>query len=72
MIGGPSAVESHPVCEICGKKAIGIQSLGCCASTVCADHAESALRDAKPGEMIVAECSVFKRFEESPDAGNEQ
>jgi len=72
MIGGMSAVEGRPVCEICGKRAIGIQSLGCCAATVCADHAESALRDAKPGEMIVAEFSVFKRFEGSLDAGNEQ
>ncbi|MEN6342476.1 MAG: hypothetical protein ABFC89_07930 [Methanospirillum sp.] len=65
-------MKGRPVCEICGKKAIGIQSLGCCAATVCAEHAESALRDAKPGEMIVAEFSVFKRFEDSPDARDEQ
>lgn len=67
-----SAGAERPVCEICGKEAIGIQSLGCCAATVCAEHAEHALRHAKPGEMIITEFCVFHRFEESPREGGEQ
>lgn len=54
--------EGRPVCEVCGKEAIGMQSLGCCAATVCLEHAEPALRQAKPGEMVVTECCVFHRF----------
>jgi hypothetical protein len=56
--------EGRPVCEVCGKEAIGVQSLGCCAAIVCAEHAEPALRDAKPGEMVISECCVFRRFDE--------
>lgn len=52
----------HEVCEVCGRPAIGMQSLGCCASTVCTEHAAPALRDARPGEMIVTECCVYHRF----------
>ncbi len=62
--------EERPVCDICGKEAIGIQSLGCCAATVCAEHAESALRDAKPGEMVVWDACCFRRFEASPAEGD--
>ena len=50
------------VCEICGREAIGFQSLGCCAATVCEEHAEPALREAKPGETIVGDACVFRRF----------
>jgi hypothetical protein len=58
-----SAGEGRPICEVCGKEAIGMQSLGCCAATVCAEHAEAALRDAKPGEMVVWGSCVFRRFD---------
>lgn len=61
-----SAESGRPVCDVCGKEAIGVQSLGCCASTVCAEHAEPALRDAKPGETVSWEACAFHRFEESP------
>lgn len=63
--------EEKPVCEVCGKEAIGIQSLGCCADTVCWDHAEPALRDAKPGEMIVAEFCCYHRFGASSREGGQ-
>lgn len=53
----------RPVCEVCGALAIGIQSLGCCATVVCFEHAEQALRDARPGETIVWESCAFHRFE---------
>jgi len=59
-----SAGAERPVCEVCGKEAIGVQSLGCCASTVCAEHAEPALRDAKPGETVTWDFCAFHRFEE--------
>ncbi|NLX48820.1 MAG: hypothetical protein GXY82_02875 [Methanospirillum sp.] len=59
--------DKRPLCEICGKEAIGIQSLGCCASVVCADHADPTLRDAAPGETIVGECCTFLRFDTSAD-----
>lgn len=57
--------RDRPVCEICGAEAIGIQSVGCCATTVCHAHAEPGLRDARPGETIVWESGVFVRFENS-------
>lgn len=60
----------RPVCEVCGKGAIGVQSLGCCASVVCAEHAEPALRDAKPGETVIGECCTFQRFNEPPTPGD--
>ena len=53
----------RPVCQVCGAEAIGIQSLGCCATTVCDAHAEPGLRDARPGETIIWESGVFVRFE---------
>jgi hypothetical protein len=55
-------------CEICGEKAIGFQSLGCCAAVVCEAHAEPALREAKPGELIVCQNCVFQRFESGSPA----
>ncbi|MEN6518130.1 MAG: hypothetical protein ABFC38_08025 [Methanospirillum sp.] len=66
-----SEKEGRPVCEVCGREAIGIQSLGCCATTVCAEHAEPALRDAKPGETVVGDACCFLRFE-APPAGEER
>ncbi len=59
-----SGETEHPVCEVCGKRAIGIQSLGCCASTVCEEHAETMLREAKPGETIAWGVCAFQRFAE--------
>lgn len=61
-----SGETGRPVCEVCGKEAIGIQSLGCCASTVCEEHAEPQLRDARPGETIAWGVCAFKRFEADP------
>jgi hypothetical protein len=55
--------RDRPRCEICGREAIGLQSLGCCTAIVCEEHAEPALRDARPGETIVGEACVFRRFE---------
>ena len=58
-----SKVTVRPACQVCGKEAIGIQSFGCCASTVCAEHAEPPLREAKPGETVAWESCAFHRFE---------
>jgi hypothetical protein len=52
----------RPPCEVCGREAIGLQSLGCCTAIVCEEHAERALRDARPGETIVGEACVYRRF----------
>ena len=62
----------RPVCEVCGKEAIGIQSLGCCASTVCEEHAEPQLRDAKPGETISWGVCAFHRFEADSGEGGQR
>jgi hypothetical protein len=53
-------------CDVCGKEAIGIQCLGCCASTVCAEHAEEMLRDLKPGEKKEWGICYYYRFEKEP------
>ncbi len=50
-------------CDVCGKDAIGIQCLGCCAATVCLEHAESALRELKPGERKEWGACFYLRFE---------
>jgi hypothetical protein len=53
-------------CDVCGKEAIGIQCLGCCASTVCGEHAEQMLRELKPGEKKEWGVCYYYRFEEEP------
>lgn len=45
-----------------------MQTLGCCASTVCEEHAESQLREMKPGEKKEWGICYFVRF---ADAGGE-
>ncbi len=62
----------RPACEVCGKEAIGIQSIGCCASTVCEEHAESKLRDAKPGKTIAWGVCAFQRFPEPSGEGGQR
>ena len=51
------------ICDFCGKEAIGIQSLECCYSTVCEEHAESQLCEMKPGEKKEWGVCYFYRFE---------
>lgn len=51
-----------PICDVCGREAIGMQTLGCCASTVCEEHAESQLREMKPGEKKEWGICYFVRF----------
>lgn len=53
----------RPVCQVCGAEAIGIQSLGCCAVTVCFEHAEPSLRNAQPGGTVSWGDCAFFRFE---------
>jgi hypothetical protein len=60
--------EGRPMkktCDVCGKEAIGIQVLGCCASTVCSEHAEKMLKDLNPGEKKPWGACYFERYEES-------
>ncbi len=52
-------------CDVCGKEAIGIQVLGCCASTVCSEHAEQMLRELNPGEKKTWGACYFERYEDS-------
>jgi hypothetical protein len=56
-------------CDVCGKEAIGIQCLGCCAATVCREHAESQLREMNPGEKKEWGACYFYRFEALPHDG---
>ncbi|OPX65325.1 MULTISPECIES: hypothetical protein [unclassified Methanoregula] len=49
-------------CEKCGKDAIGFQGFGCCAEYVCADHADKAVLDLKPGQRKISGECVFERF----------
>ncbi len=49
-------------CAICGKPAIGLQFYGCCCTPVCEDHAETALRELKPGEKKEWGVCYFWRF----------
>lgn len=51
-------------CDVCGKDAIGMQTLGCCSSTVCEEHAESQLREMRPGEKKEWGICYFVRFGE--------
>jgi len=55
-------------CDVCGKEAVGMQILGCCASTVCEEHAEYQLRDMKPGEQKEWGVCYFFRFPDEPQA----
>lgn len=52
-----------PKCEQCEKDAIGLQSLGCCVSYVCRDHADSHLLALKPGEKQAYDYCYFERFD---------
>jgi hypothetical protein len=54
--------EKHK-CEYCDKPAIGIQSLGCCVSYVCEDHADGLLLALKPGEKTAYEECYLERFD---------
>jgi hypothetical protein len=67
-----SEETKRPVCEVCGREAIGVQSLGCYAATVCAEHAEPQLREAKPGETIAWGVCAFQRFQELSGAGGKE
>lgn len=49
-------------CEYCSKEAIGYQGFGCCSAYVCADHADRAVLDLKPGERKISGECVFERF----------
>ncbi|MDI6718278.1 MAG: hypothetical protein QMD46_01515 [Methanomicrobiales archaeon] len=52
------------ICDVCGRAAIGIQIFGCCASTVCEEHADARLRELGPGKKRGwGEC-YFYRFED--------
>lgn len=55
------------ICDVCGREAIGMQILGCCASTVCDEHAEQQLRGLSPGEKLQWGVCYFVRFPEDPD-----
>ncbi len=50
-------------CDVCGKPAIGIQMLGCCSASVCEEHAESFMKELKPGEQKSWGTCFFYRFE---------
>lgn len=55
-------MAKKPKCEFCEKEAIGIQSLGCCVSPVCQDHADSSLLALKPGEKQAYDYCYLERF----------
>lgn len=55
-------MDKRPTCEHCSKPAIGIQSLGCCVSYVCEDHADGLLLALKPGEKKAYEECYLERF----------
>ncbi len=63
--------SERQTCTICGRKAIGFQSLGCCAATVCDEHAEPGLRGMKPGETVIWEAGVYYRFPVTDSEGDE-
>ncbi|OPY44390.1 MAG: hypothetical protein A4E42_01035 [Methanoregulaceae archaeon PtaU1.Bin222] len=54
--------DRKQTCDVCGREAIGIQSLGCCASTVCEEHADPQMRSMKPGEKKEWGICFFHRF----------
>lgn len=56
-------MTEKPKCELCDKDAIGRQSLGCCVSYVCQDHADSSLLALKPGEKKAYEYCYLERFD---------
>jgi hypothetical protein len=56
-------MAEKPKCEQCGKDAIGLQSLGCCVSYVCREHADSSLLALKPGEKQAYEYCYLERFD---------
>lgn len=60
-------MAEKPKCARCGKDAIGFQSIGCCFSHVCGDHAESILLSLKPGEKRSSGECYFERFDASPE-----
>lgn len=60
--GSSTMVQKH-TCEQCEKDAIGLQSLGCCVSYVCRDHADSHLLALKPGEKQAYDYCYFERFD---------
>jgi hypothetical protein len=49
-------------CEYCDKDAEGYQGFGCCFAYVCMDHADTFLRDLKPGEKLSSGECYFWRF----------
>lgn len=55
-------MKPERLCEVCGKPAVGMQILGCCAMTVCADHAQSFLLELAPGEKKNYETCFYWRF----------
>jgi len=59
---GEQTMDKRPGCEYCSKPAIGIQSLGCCVSYVCEDHADALLLALKPGEKKAYEECYLERF----------
>jgi hypothetical protein len=53
--------EKH-TCDRCGKEAIGLQSLEGGFEYVCLEHADSLLRELKPGEKKVYGACVLERY----------
>jgi hypothetical protein len=51
-------------CEYCGKDAIGFQGFGCGAAFVCADHADPALLELRPGQRKITGDCVYERYVE--------
>lgn len=49
-------------CEYCGRDAIGFQGFGCGAAFVCADHAEPALLELRPGQRKISGDCVYERY----------
>jgi len=51
-------------CDYCGRDAIGFQGFGCGAAFVCADHAEPALLELRPGQRKISGDCVYERYAE--------
>ena len=51
-------------CGYCGRDAIGFQGFGCGAAFVCADHAEPALLELRPGQRKIAGDCVYEWYAE--------
>jgi hypothetical protein len=60
------------ICDVCGKAAIGMQLFSCCTSIVCGEHADSSLREMKPGEKKGGGECYYYRFEELSTEGEDQ